>query len=130
MNEYNIALLIALIISVASNIGLLWYNRQLVARLLFISENLGDLVLLIETYRKHLKALYESEMYYGDETMQHLISHTVSLGKMLEEYEDIVDLTEPLDLEPTNEEHEIEKNETDHGSEKDVFYGGTRTSNN
>ena len=131
MIEYNIALLLALVVSTVFNIGLLWYNRQLVARLLYVSENLNDLVLFVETYKKHLMALYETEMYYGDETMKHLISHTVSFKNMLDDYEDIVDLTEPLVLGPlNNEDNEIEENETDIQPEKDVFYGGARKSNN
>ena len=126
MNDYNIALLLALVVSAIINVGLLWYNRQLVARLLFISENLNDLVALINAYKKHLSALYETEMYYGDETIKHLMSHTTSLREILQDYEDIADLTEPLEFEPNNEENEIEKNETDNQSEKDVLYAGTR----
>jgi len=126
MNDYNIALLLALVVSAVINAGLLWYNRQLVARLLFISENLNDLVALIDAYKKHLSALYETEMYYGDETIKHLMSHTTSLREILQDYEDIAGLTEPLELEPNNEENEIEKNETDSQSEKDVFYAGAR----
>ena len=67
-------------------------------------------------------------MYYGDETMQHLISHTVSLANLLEEYEDIYSITEPLS--------EIEQEEENNGEnlndkaeiqeEKDVFYAGSR----
>ena len=65
-------------------------------------------------------------MYYGDETIKHLMSHTTSLREILQDYEDIAGLTEPLELEPNNEENEIEKNETDNQSEKDVFYAGAR----
>jgi hypothetical protein len=69
-------------------------------------------------------------MYYGDETIKHLIEHTNSLLELLEDYEDITALTELL---PTREgPYEDEKNEEepDESSEKDVFYGGTRESNN
>ena len=31
-------------------------------------------------YREHLRALYSTEMYYGDDTMKHLIAHTNSLS--------------------------------------------------
>ena len=98
MNEYNVALIIALLVSFALNIGLVWYNRSLIGRLLFVSENLNDLITMIKAFREHLKALYSTEMYYGDETMKHLIAHTSSLAALLEDYEDITYLTEPKSL--------------------------------
>ena len=130
MNEYSIALIIALTVSIVFNIGLIWYNRNTINRLLFVSENLNDLTSMVEVYRGHLKALYSTEMYYGDETIKHLIAHTNSLSALLEEYEDITYLTEPVEADLIQEDEEIEKNETLEEPEKDVFYGGTRTSNN
>jgi len=130
MNEYNIGLLIALLVSIVLNFGLVWYNRKLISRLLFVSENLNDLTSMIEVYRGHLKVLYSTDMYYGDETMKHLIAHTNSLATLLEDYEDITYLTEPIEETVTQEEEEIEKNETIERPQTDVFYGGTRKSDN
>ena len=130
MSEYNIAILIALSVSIGLNACLFWYNRNITKRLLFISENINDLISMVEMYKGHLKALYATEMYYGDETIKHLIAHTNSLSRLLEEYEDIAYLTEPLEIELNQEENEIEENETLEEPGKDVFYGGTRTSNN
>ena len=130
MNEYNIGLLIALLVSIVLNFGLVWYNRKLISRLLFVSENLNDLTSMIEVYRGHLKVLYSTDMYYGDETMKHLIAHTNSLATLLEDYEDITYLTEPIEETITQEEEEIEKDETIERPQTDVFYGGTRKSDN
>jgi hypothetical protein len=127
MNSYNIAILLALAISLLANAGLFWYVRNIIGRLLYISQNLSDLTTLISTYKKHLKALYDTEMYYGDDTIKHLIEHTNSLLELLEDYEDIAALTElPLTREEIYEENE----ETTDEVEKDVFYGGTRKSDN
>jgi len=132
MNEYNVALIIALLVSFALNIGLVWYNRSLIGRLLFVSENLNDLITMIKAFREHLKALYSTEMYYGDETMKHLIAHTSSLAALLEDYEDITYLTEPMEMEVdlTQEDIKIEKNEENPQTGQDVFYAGSRKSNN
>jgi len=130
MSEYNIALIIALLVSFVLNIGLIWYNRSIISRLLFVSENINDLASLIEAYRGHLKALYSTEMYYGDETMKHLIAHTKSLSVLLEEYENITYLTEPMEVDTTQEDNEIEENEENPQTGQDVFYGGTRKSDN
>ena len=130
MNDYNVAILIALFICVGLNVGLIWYNRKLVGRLLFVSENLNDLATMVGAYREHLKALYSTEMYYGDETMKHLIAHTTSLNNLLEDYEDIIYLTDPIEDDFNQEEDDFEKNEENPQTGQDVFYGGARESNN
>ena len=130
MNEYSIALIIALLVSFVLNIGLIWYNRNLIGRILFVSENLNDLASMIEAYRGHLKVLYSTEMYYGDETMKHLIAHTKSLSELLEDYEDITYLTEPMEVDLTQEDNKIEENEENPQAGTDVFYGGTRKGDN
>ena len=82
-------LIIALFLSIMGNFFGAWYIRRLLAKVLFVSQNLTDLVDLLETYRNHLRKLYSMEMYYGDETMQFLIQHTKSLLDVLEDYSDI-----------------------------------------
>ena len=120
----------ALILSVMGNFFCIWYIRKLLAKVLFVSQNLTDLVDLLETYRNHLGKLYSMEMYYGDETMQFLIQHTNSLLDVLEDYSDIYLMTEPMELdEPQDEESYDETTRTEtFNTEKDVFYGGSRSS--
>ena len=133
MDNINIWLIMALLTSVTGNILMFWYIRKLLGRLLFISQNLNDLVSLVTNYNEHLKSIYQLEMYYGDETMQHLISHTVSLSELLEEYEDIYSLTTPLEDEETIEETQGETtNETSEKkiNEENVFYAGSRRRDN
>ena len=97
-------LIIALFLSVLCNLLALWYIRKLLAKVLFVSQNLTDLVDLLTTYRNHLQRLFQLEMYYGDETMKFLIKHTKSLLDVLEDYSDIYKLTEPLELDEEEEE--------------------------
>ena len=120
-------IIVALILSVAANAVAFWYIRKLLTRFLFISQNLNDLVEIINTYKDHIKRIYSLEMYYGDETLKNLISHTVSLSELLEDYEDIYSITEPL-LEEDEEEiygEQIDAEETN-SQEKDVLYAGSR----
>jgi len=126
--NFTVWVIMFLALSVVANIFSFWYIKKLLSKFLFISQNLNDLVEIITNYRDHIKSIYSLEMYYGDETMQHLISHTVSLANLLEEYEDIYSITEPLS--------EIEQEEENNGEnlndkaeiqeEKDVFYAGSR----
>ena len=134
MNSLQIGLIIGFVLSLSLNGLFFWYLRKTTGRLLFISENLNDLISIIGVYRKHLKALYEMEMFYGDEVLQNLIDHTDSLYDMLEDYEDVVYLTEPLTFIEENNEDDLndsdeETFERENLPEKDVLYAGSRRRN-
>ena len=123
-------LIIALFLSILVNLLALWYIRKLLAKVLFVSQNLTDLVDLLTTYRNHLQRLFQLEMYYGDETMKFLIKHTKSLLDVLEDYSDIYKLTEPLELDEKDEEsYDDEETGPPPVDEENVFYGGSRSSN-
>ena len=124
-------LIIALFLSVIGNLLALWYIRKLLAKVLFVSQNLTDLVDLLGTYRNHLQRLFQLEMYYGDETMQFLIKHTKSLLDVLEDYSDIYLMTEPIEVGEEDEESYDDEEETGPPpvNEENVFYGGTRGGN-
>ena len=121
---------IALILSIMINIFAIWYIRKLLAKVLFVSQNLTDLVDLLTTYRNHLRKIYSMEMFHGDKTIQFLIQHTNSLLDVLEDYSDIYLMTEPMELDEIEDEEsydETTRTET-FNTEKDVFYGGSRSS--
>jgi len=125
-------LAIALILSIVGNLFAIWYIRKLLAKILFVSQNLTDLVDLLTTYRNHLQRLFQLEMYYGDETMQFLIKHTRSLLDVLEDYSDIYLMTEPIEVgEEDEESYDDQEEETrpQAVNEENVFYGGTRGGN-
>ena len=124
-------LAIALILSIVGNVLALWYIRKLLAKILFVSQNLTDLVDLLTTYRNHLQRLFNLEMYYGDETMQFLIKHTKSLLTVLEDYSDIYLMTEPIEVGEEDEESYDDEEETRAPplNEENVLYGGTRSGN-
>ena len=119
---------IALILSIMINIFAIWYIRKLLAKVLFVSQNLTDLVDLLTTYRNHLRKIYSMELFHGDETINFLIQHTNSLLDVLEDYSDIYLMTEPLALEEDEESYDEETGTETFNTEKDVFYGGSRSS--
>ena len=124
---FEIWLVIALVLSGSANALFFWFSREQSRRLSYVSQNLGDLVELIANYREHLRKVYSLEMFYQDETLKALMAHSNSLVAMLqEEYGDVTYLTEPLEI--TIEEESNEEKDEDN-QRKDVFYGGTRTSN-
>ena len=119
---------IALILSIMINIFAIWYIRKLLAKVLFVAQNLTDLVDLLTTYRNHLRKIYSMELFHGDETINFLIQHTNSLLDVLEDYSDIYLMTEPLALEEDEESYDEETRTETFNTEKDVFYGGSRSS--
>ena len=127
MMTIEIWLIAALFISVGINIILVWFSKEQSRNLMYVSQNLGDLVDIISNYREHLRRVYSLEMFYGDETLKHLLDHTNAVVRILQqEYSEIIDITDPLEVEILEEEEiEEEKNE----QEQDVFYGGTRERN-
>ncbi len=120
----TIWLFIALLVSVTALFFCVWYIRKVLSRLIFVGENLKDLVDLLTNYREHLKGIHQLEQYYGDQDIKNLIEHTNNIIKILDEdYSDVYLLTE----EPPQEEEEEEAYAEEEVIEKDVFYAGTRS---
>ena len=116
---------LALAFSILLNAVLVWLSIKQSRRLSYISENIDDLLEIIENYKNHLRRIYEMEMFYGDENLEFLLDHTRSFIDILEkEYGDITFISEPLEIEYEEEEEIAE--ETIEQKEKDVFYAGSR----
>ncbi len=87
--DLTIWLGITLLLSMCVNAFLFWYLRNIVKKLLFVSENLSDLVEIVKNYEKHLKEIYKLEMLYGATTLEFLMAHTISLLEILIDSEDV-----------------------------------------
>ena len=125
----NIALIIALVVSVGINIFGFWYLRDILGRLTWISQNIDDVARIIKIHIDHLGAVHRLEQFYGDQELKGLIEHTKATIELLEDYQTAV-----LVLEPSEEEVEEEINQkdnnngekTEEGIQKDVLYAGAR----
>ena len=123
---------IILIMSLIFNGIMYWYSRKLTQKLAFIYDNVGDVSEIIANYRVHLKSVYQMEMFYGDETLQHLVDHTRSISALLEDFEDYEFFLEEFeDVEeeaPPQQEEQI--NAQTQIQEENVFYAGSRRRDN
>ena len=136
MTLLEIWLSITLLLLAVAGGFLLWYLNKLLKKFLYISQNLGDLVEVVENYYNHLKHVNNMETYNGDETIKYLLGHTQSLLELMEEYRDVYDISVPLqeeqenlnnDNEDTNPQAQDKKEEEAFSvSEENVFYAGTR----
>ena len=93
MTRLEIILTLILTLSTIANIGLFIYVRNVLSRLLFVSDELGDLQDMINNFAKHISEVYNLEMFYGDQTLQSLMDHAISFSEQLETFEMIYSLT-------------------------------------
>ena len=81
------ALPFLLFLSVLIIIALSWYIRELVRKMQTIDEDIGQLFDDIGEFQSHLLAINELEMFYGDETLQSLLSHSRGLVDQFQEFQ-------------------------------------------
>ena len=93
MSRLEITLSCILVLSTLLNIGVFVYARAVVVQLLSVSEELGDLQSMIDSFAAHAKGVYEMEMFYGDQTLENLLSHAKALAEEFTKYESVFDLT-------------------------------------
>tara|TARA_B100000131_G_C18048541_1_gene585415 strand:+ start:694 stop:1005 length:312 start_codon:yes stop_codon:yes gene_type:complete len=99
-------LIFILILSLVGNAILIWYLRELLKRLWLLTNSKKDIWDVINNYSNHLKAIYEMEMFYGDETIQNLIEHTKYLKTYLDDYKEAQTLFEEEELAEEEKEKE------------------------
>jgi len=88
-----IEMAIILILSVVLNIFLFFYLRWLLKNFTFLSENVYNLLETVETFSNHLSGVYELETFYGDETLQNLLTHAKQVTEEIKVYKDICTIT-------------------------------------
>jgi hypothetical protein len=57
-----------------------WYIVNSLRKMQFITQSIEDLDLEMKSFEKHLKYIYELDMYYGDQTLEGLITHMKDLN--------------------------------------------------
>ena len=123
--EIKIILGLLLIISIVVNFVLLRLSMWQSTELADISDGLGDLVEIITSYRNHLRDVYQLDSFYGDETLEGLMTHTNAVRALLEEqYGDVINITDPIEYEIAEVNEDGEKESS--GKEKHVLYAGAR----
>jgi|TARA_A100001011_G_C13898507_1_gene670037 hypothetical protein len=102
MTKLEIILICITSLSMLVNLGVFIYARNAIAQLLSVSEEFGDLKVMIDAFATHTREVYGMEMFYGDQTLESLMEHANSFNEQLETFEYIYSLTE----EETDEEPE------------------------
>ena len=123
--EIEIILGIILLTSLVANFLLFRLAAWQSIDLALVSDNVGDLVEIIENYRNHLTDVYQLDAFYGDPTLESLMTHTNAVRTILEEqYGNVINITEPIEYKLNEEENDVEEESSE--KEKHVLYAGAR----
>jgi len=100
-------IILALASSVILNILLVWYISNVLSKLLYTSDNIGDLYIAFRMFEDFITSLYDMQMFYGEPIIEELITKTKLVVEELERFEDIYSLT--TDIEPLEEEMKYDR---------------------
>lgn len=102
-----------LTMSVTVNAVFIWYVRKLISTVYFGLESSSEIFIHLNDYRKHLKSIYELELFYGDKNLKEVIQHTTHLLRFLGRYDAVDSFIRPeikeIILEEDNDEEEKEE---------------------
>lgn len=120
MSRLEVILSACLFLSVLLNIGIIVYARAAIVRLLSISEELGDLQNMVNSFTTHLDDVYNLEMFYGEPVLAHLLDHAASFNEQMQTFEYIYTLTDAVEEPPNNEEDTQEENNLDDNNDTET----------
>tara|TARA_Y100001937_G_scaffold38616_1_gene54915 strand:- start:1827 stop:2129 length:303 start_codon:yes stop_codon:yes gene_type:complete len=82
------------ILSASINLILFFYVRWLLKTVAAINQDVSTVSNMIQEFLEHLKAIYELETFYGDQTLKNLLIHSQDLVKDLEGIDLILNIDE------------------------------------
>ena len=94
MTELEMILSALITLSMTLNVCVFIYARSAISRLLYVSNELGDLKDMVDSFSNHTESVYQMEMFYGDQTLEDLMNHAQSFNEQLETFEFIYSLTD------------------------------------
>ena len=95
-----------LYLSVVINLILLWYTVNCVKKIDDIEGDMNQIMDKTDEFANHLERIHQLEMFYGDENLQSMISHSKEL---INEYINIQE--KYFDVEVVEEDDETEEDE-------------------
>ena len=113
MSDYMLYIILGLCATTALNVFFIWYIRNLLSQLYFVSNNLSRLVDETISFRDHLSSVYELETFYGDETLAGLLVHVGQYSETLSDFEEIYELVDEEDLKENDDDEEYESESTE-----------------
>ena len=96
--------------SIVANIVLFWYIRRVMGRSSLMHETTNDVLVALEDFSEHVGQVNELPLFYGDETIKGLLSHSKEIVEYVKEYRDgfVFELGEKVDRNEEEKEAEEE----------------------
>jgi len=82
-----IILFLALTLSITLNLFLAWFAWKSLKQIASYDEELTELIQIIKNFSVHLQSVHDMEMFYGDETLRHLMRHATDIIQTFEAYD-------------------------------------------
>ena len=101
-----------LIFSLFLNIFFLWYIKNILAKLLYTSDNLGDLYIVFRSFEEFVESIYNMEVYHGEPTIEELLKRSKDTRQELEKFKEIYELTTTIEEVQADETEEKEEAKT------------------
>jgi len=89
--NFIVFLTVICIFSICLNIFFVWYARRAIQQIEAYDIELEETIDVIRNFATHLKSVYEMEMFYGDETLRHLLSHARDIIAVFDDYDILPD---------------------------------------
>ena len=77
---------VGLAVSAILNIFVIWYSIKLIRELVSVTSTVEEVFSDIDAFVKHLSGVYQLETFYGDQTLENLLSHAAMLKEEIEKY--------------------------------------------
>ena len=90
-------------VSLSINLLLFFYCRFLVKNLNNLVESLKDMSIVFSGFKDHVEMLHETEMFYGDTSLQSLIQHSKFVLESIEENSEVIYLFEEGEVDAKEE---------------------------
>jgi len=102
----NIAAIITITLLTSIIVFMLFYIRWLLRTLSSIDDNITKLWVDISSFNGHIKKVHDTEMFYGDSTLQALMDHSRQLSDNIELIKDFFLPEEDGEYESASEKEE------------------------
>jgi len=97
-----------LYLSIVANLALLWYVKNALQASKLLEEDVTDVMGKINNFSNHIENIYELEMFYGDENLESLLTHSRQLINDFIDFQENYYDVEVEDIEIEDEESDEE----------------------
>jgi len=107
---------------------MVWYIRNLLNNLLYMTENVLDLQEDLLLFKTHLDSIYKLEMFYGEETLGALLDHGRKVLDSLEKFDyfyNLLESGEEWEEEESDNQQEEEYDDEPEAPSKTISQGKT-----